>query len=111
MGCDLVPGGDVYAVLLRATGRRCRAGSRWPEGDYPSRSALDAQSEAACLPSFETYVGRDYETSELYVTTFEPTQQGWREGDRGLLCVISTENAEMALTGSVLRPLAQDPTP
>jgi hypothetical protein len=72
-----------------------------PEGDYPSRSALDAQSEAACLPSFEPYVGRAYETSELYVTTFEPTQQGWREGDRGLLCVISTENAESALTGSV----------
>ena len=72
-----------------------------PEGDFPSRSALDAQSEAACLPSFEPYVGRDYETSELYVTTFEPTPQGWRDGDRGLLCVISTENAETALTGSV----------
>lgn len=70
-------------------------------GSYPSRSALDAEIESACFPSFETYVGRDYETSELYVTSFEPTPDGWREGDRGLLCVISTYNAETPLTGSV----------
>lgn len=70
-------------------------------GSYPSRSALDAEIESACFPSFETYVGRDYETSELYVTSFEPTPEGWEEGDRGLLCVISTYNAETPLTGSV----------
>lgn len=72
-----------------------------PAGTYPSRSALDAEFEAACLPAFESYVGRDYETSELYVTTFEPTPEGWEDGDRGILCVISTENAETSLTGSV----------
>jgi hypothetical protein len=70
-------------------------------GAYPSRSALDAQVEAACLPTFESYVGRDYATSELYVTTFEPTPEGWRDGDRGVLCVISTESAATPLTGSV----------
>jgi hypothetical protein len=72
-----------------------------PAGSYPSRSVLDAETEAACLPSFEPYVGRDYETSALYVTTFEPTPEGWADGDRGILCVISTENASTALTGSV----------
>lgn len=71
------------------------------DGPYPSRTTLDAESEAACLPSFETYVGRDFQTSELYVTTFEPTPEGWEQGDRGILCVISTENAETPLTGSV----------
>ena len=70
-------------------------------GDYPSRSVLDAEVEAACRPSFETYVGRDYETSELYVTSFEPTPEGWRDGDRGILCVISTYQGESPLTGSV----------
>jgi hypothetical protein len=70
-------------------------------GEYPSRSAFDAQVEAACLTSFEAYVGRDYETSELYVTSFEPTPEGWRDGDRSLLCVISTEDAATPLTGSV----------
>jgi hypothetical protein len=70
-------------------------------GDYPSRSALDAQVEAACLPSFEPYVGRDYETSELYVTTFEPTPAGWNDGDRGILCVLSTFEAATPLTASV----------
>ena len=70
-------------------------------GPYPSRSALDAEIDGSCLPSFGTYVGGEYETSELYVTTFEPTPDGWEDGDRGLLCVISTFNAETPLTGSV----------
>ena len=70
-------------------------------GSYPSRSALDAEFESACLPAFESYVGRDYQTSELYVTTFEPTPEGWADGDRGILCVISTENAATPLTGSI----------
>ena len=72
-----------------------------PAGAYPSRSAFDAALEAECLPAFETYVGRDYETSELYVTSFEPTPEGWDDGDRGVLCVISTFNAATLLTGSV----------
>lgn len=70
-------------------------------GPYPSRSALDAEIDDGCLPSFETYVGRDYQTSELYVTTFEPTPEGWDDGDRGVLCVISTIDAATPLTGSV----------
>lgn len=72
-----------------------------PAGSYPSRSVLDAETEAACLPSFEPYVGRDYETSELYVTSFEPTPEGWDEGDHSILCVLSTFNGETPLTGSV----------
>lgn len=71
------------------------------DGDYPSRAVLDAETEAACLPSFEAYVGSDYATSELYVTSFEPTAAGWDDGDRGILCVVSTENAATPLTGSV----------
>ena len=70
-------------------------------GDYPSRAVLDSETEAACIPSFEPYVGRDYETSELYVTSFEPTPESWGDGDRGILCVVSTFEAATPLTGSV----------
>ena len=70
-------------------------------GSYPSRSSLDASVESICLPSFESYVGRDYQTSSLYLTWFEPTPDGWNDGDRGLLCVSSTEDAATPLTGSV----------
>ncbi len=70
-------------------------------GDFPSRSSLDLSVRTACLPSFESYVGRDYETSALYLTWFEPTPDGWSQGDRGLLCVVSTEAAATPLTGSV----------
>jgi hypothetical protein len=72
-----------------------------PAGSYPSRSVLDAATEAACLPSFEPFVGRDYETSELYVTSFEPTPEGWDDGDHSILCVLSTYEAATPLTGSV----------
>ena len=72
-----------------------------PAGSYPSRSVMDAETEAACLSSFERYVGRDYESSELYATSFEPTPESWNEGDHSILCVLSTFNAETPLTGSV----------
>ena len=36
-----------------------------------------------------------------YATSFEPTPKGWDQGDHAILCVISTENAAGALTGSV----------
>ena len=57
----------------------------------------------ACSPekAFESYVGRDYASSELYATSFEPTPDGSQQGDHGILCVISTENAATSLTGSV----------
>ena len=72
-----------------------------PAGAFPSRAVWDTATEAACLGSFEGYVGRDYETSELYITSFEPTEEAWNEGDREILCVLSTENASTPLTGSV----------
>jgi hypothetical protein len=73
-----------------------------PSGPYPSRAAIDAELEAQCLPAFQSYVGRDYETSELYITSFEPTESGWRDGDRSYLCVASTFDAEEEpLTGSI----------
>ena len=35
------------------------------------------------------------------MTTFEPTPESWGQGDRGILCVVSTFEAETPLTGSV----------
>jgi hypothetical protein len=35
------------------------------------------------------------------LSKIEPTPEGWRGDDRGLLCAIPTENAATPLTGSV----------
>ena len=101
-GLDVEEVGDIRAIPCdEPHSFEAYFTSELPAGDFPSRSALDAAIDSACMPSFEPYVGRDYQTSELYVTTFEPTPGGWREGDRGILCVISTEDAATPLTGSV----------
>jgi hypothetical protein len=72
-----------------------------PSGPYPSRAAIDAELETQCIPAFVSYVGRAYDTSELYISSFEPTEASWRDGDRSYLCVVSTFDAEEPLTGSV----------
>jgi hypothetical protein len=101
-GLDVEEVGEIRAIPCdESHSFEAYAVTDLPAGPYPARSTLDAEIDAACLPSFEAYVGRDYETSELYVTTFEPTPEGWDEGDRGILCVISTFNAETPLTGSI----------
>jgi hypothetical protein len=101
-GSDIEEVGDIRAIPCNEPHDfEAYFTTELPAGSYPSRSILDAETEAACLPSFEAYVGRDYETSALYVTTFEPTPESWDQGDHGILCVISTEDAATPLTGSV----------
>ena len=40
-----------------------------------------------CLGRFESFVGRDYETSELDIFTMYPTSESWAQKDReGGLC-------------------------
>ena len=96
--CGAAPGSDVATHELLRECDTCVRGSHPCEKPHAKPGP---ESEAACLPSFEPYVGRDYETSELYVTTFEPTPESWGQGDRGILCVVSTFEAETPLTGSV----------
>jgi hypothetical protein len=67
---------------------------------YPTTSDLDSQSAAACTPAFAAYVGHDYETSTLYISTLYPTSDGWSHGDREVQCVVHND-AESKVTGSV----------
>jgi hypothetical protein len=56
--------------------------------ELPNRSALDDQIGAQCLPAFDDFVGVAYEESELDFFTFEPTADGWRRGDRRVICAL-----------------------
>ncbi len=101
-GSDLEEVGDIRAIPCdEPHAFEAYFTSELPDGEFPTRSALDAATESACLPAFEPFVGRDYETSELYVTTFEPTPESWGQGDHTILCVLSTFDAATPLTGSV----------
>ena len=68
---------------------------------YPSSE--DEMYELAftsCQERFETFVGRDYESSSLDIYTLYPTNQGWAQGDREVVCAVFDMEANK-LVGSV----------
>jgi len=68
--------------------------SSYPEGEGMSELAFES-----CQERFATYVGKDYESSSLDITTMFPSQQSWREDDREVICAVYDMNAEK-LTGT-----------
>lgn len=60
-----------------------------PDADSPpSQDAAFQRIGEECIPAFNTFVGKAYEESELDFFTFEPTEAGWREGDRTVQCSV-----------------------
>ena len=59
------------------------------QADYPGNDAFDAYAEANCIPAFESYIGRDYETdTEFNIGTFYPISEGWSSGDHEITCYV-----------------------
>ena len=53
-----------------------------------------------CLQRFESFVGRDYETSDLDILTLYPTPQSWNlQDDREVVCAVYEINGN-TLVGS-----------
>ena len=67
--------------------------------DYPEYDIAEI-SESSCIEHFETYVGRDYETSALDVVTMYPTPEGWAQNDREVVCALY-DMSGAKLVGSV----------
>ena len=55
---------------------------------YPSDAQVGAWLEKHCLPAFADYVGRAYEASRLDIAWFQPTRDGWEDGDRSMQCAV-----------------------
>ncbi len=66
---------------------------------YPQYDIAEI-SEASCIDRFESYVGRDYETSALDVVTMYPTAESWAQNDREVVCALYDMSGEK-LVGSV----------
>ncbi len=66
---------------------------------YPEYEIADI-SESSCIDRFESYVGRDYETSALDVVTMYPTKESWAQNDREVVCALYDMSGEK-LVGSV----------
>lgn len=66
----------------------------YPEGDGMSELAFES-----CRKRFAAYIGTDYESSSLNITTMFPSRQSWRENDREVICAVYDMNAQK-LTGT-----------
>ena len=68
---------------------------------YPGPSAVSQAAEDGCIQRFHAFVGRPYETSELYLDWLEPTEDSWNDlGDREIACgLVSGDGSQ--LTGSM----------
>ncbi|MDP9396587.1 MAG: septum formation family protein [Actinomycetota bacterium] len=85
VGCDAPHDAEVLAV------------QSLPAGPWPGQAELDNGVEVRCAGELRSYVGIEPVDSELSVTWFAPTQDGWVSGDRSLTCVAISDKP---LTGS-----------
>ncbi|GGI47412.1 hypothetical protein BCL57_002109 [Agromyces flavus] len=60
------------------------------DGEFPGDAAVNTAAEEGCVAAFEPFVGLPYDSSELYVAWYVPTQESW-EGidDRMVSCTIT----------------------
>lgn len=61
--------------------------------------ALTAEANTYCDSAFLNFVGIDFNSSTLGVTTLTPTDGSWADGDREITCLLKNAN-ETAVTGS-----------
>ncbi len=66
---------------------------------YPGDDEISSDARQGCDTRFETFVGKAYEDSELYIFLLTPGEATWTDGDREILCSLYLPDAE--LTGSM----------
>lgn len=68
--------------------------------NYPNESAVFEMANDACMERFESFVGRDYESSSLDILTMYPSPESWIQDDREVVCSVYDMNS-VKLEGSV----------
>jgi hypothetical protein len=59
---------------------------------YPEGEGMSELAYESCMDRFAAYVGKDYESSSLEITTMFPSQQSWRENDREVEAALSSSD-------------------
>lgn len=67
---------------------------------YPDDDTLWELANASCVERFESFVGLDYDSSSLEISTMYPTHESWTQNDREVVCAVFDMNANK-LVGSV----------
>jgi hypothetical protein len=74
-----------------------------PDEAYPGDDEILEYADNGCRPSFEGFVGMDYESSIWYITSVTPSAETWAAGDREIICTLDQQDADgeaIEVTGS-----------
>jgi len=64
------------------------------DGSYPGAAQLRLDTQLACRPIFERYVGTDYWTSRYELKAIPPAPSAWSVGERKVLCLVVGKDGE-----------------
>lgn len=69
---------------------------------YPGEAKLDTFANGACGQRYEGYVGIPYQDSSLFYTYLLPSARSWQDGDREVICFVTTtgEQLQASVKGS-----------
>ena len=67
---------------------------------YPEGDAMGELVHVECLEHFESFVGKDYDSSSLDIMTLFPSTESWKQDDREVICAAYDMEAAK-LVGSV----------
>ena len=66
---------------------------------YPSDPTVEDWVRTNCLPAWTTYTGKDFETEAvLTLGYYQPTAEGWKTGDRDIICYAIREDSATMTT-------------
>ena len=65
-----------------------------PDAAYPGDEEILEYADTECQPTFEEFVGMDYESSIWYITSVTPSAETWAAGDREVICTLHQQDAD-----------------
>jgi len=77
---------EIYAAVDHPGG---------PNDPYPGDEAMATFAGEQCRTEFETFIGLDYDSSELFIFYLHPSGETWPRGDREVLCTVYSEDGPL----------------
>ena len=73
-----------------------------PDGDFPGDAAVQQSATELCSgQEFQTYVGKPYQESTIYLSYLVPSSDTWEDGDREIVCILAADENGSETTGSL----------
>lgn len=64
------------------------------DGDWPGQDALSDRAERICSAAAASFIGIPADQTGLMISSFQPGEQEWREGDHTIDCTLADPNGK-----------------